>query len=925
MENHLGLPATLQRGTFVLLLWAFILQAAIIQWGAPVVTAEVSANVVRPLTSDTPAEPASPPRTCKSIDVRKPKDLTLLRNCTRVMGHVALANLQFTPIDAETLQFNFPVEEITDYLLVHRVHGLHSLKLIFPNLKIIRGRQLLFDEFALVVHENRDLTDLGLKSLLRIQAGNIRIENNPTLCYVDTVSWVYLLGNSTQQHFWHKNNKLHNHCPLCVRTKDEIVEEENTPDKLHKHCWNYYTPQEWPPTYNYIGCVNECSVRGCNRDGVCCENNCLSSCNGTDCELCANLNLNRTCVDTCPQDYYQYQKRDCITASKCLQLGWIPYADSCVEACPRNHLKTIDAYGQPFCKLLCTGNYVINTASDAESLTGCITINGSLTIELKDIKTKISELEKAMVNITEITGSLKVVKSPQLLTLHFLRNLVTIRGEQLFEDLYAFYVVDNYHLKELWTPNQNVAVLNGNIYFHFNPQLCLSKIRELEPSLKKVGSITTINVSPHSNGERVICNSKVKTLNVTLEDKNSTAIRLKIDPYTSDNIQIILGYVYYYMEAPIQNVTLYDGRHGCGHDNWRMDINPTKNVRYIISNLKPYTQYAYFVKTLTMTDYHIQVDAYSKIQYVRTLPSKPGPVRRLYYSAIDIDKVVLHWWPPRIPNGAIEKYLIHHEQVFIKKQNISLGNHPDFLKHPTACECPIINPENSGPAPSDENYYSKVQLVYEETLPNLIFVARRLDNQRVRRDATVTTCMKGINCIDDVSPISPNNMMDFPESTDSHIRRTRKSSDNESKAADEKNTTIKDEHGLEGDPNFIEAIRNFNRYQKEMERRALRAQDTGPDMFPIIKPRSVCPLFDAPVEYQLQNNCRPQEQFDGIEVPGHLHSYTLEELEPNLTYRITIRACVADMMNGCGSETTIYAETVSKSMEEFIAGLKSMD
>lgn len=71
-----------------------------------------------------------------------------------------------------------------------------------------------------------------------------------------------------------------------------------------------------------------------------------------------------------------------------------------------------------------------------------------------------------------------------------------------------------------------------------------------------------------------------------------------------------------------------------------MKVNPTKNIRYIITNLKPYTQYAYFVKTLTMTDYHIHMDAYSKIQYFRTLPSKPGPVRRIYYTAIAMDKIV---------------------------------------------------------------------------------------------------------------------------------------------------------------------------------------------------------------------------------------------------------------------------------------------
>lgn len=51
------------------------------------------------------------------------------------------------------------------------------------------------------------------------------------------------------------------------------------------------------------------------------------------------------------------------------------------------------------------------------------------------IAAKITDLDNAFVNITEITGYLKVVNSPQLLTLYFLRNLVTIRGDELVNDL----------------------------------------------------------------------------------------------------------------------------------------------------------------------------------------------------------------------------------------------------------------------------------------------------------------------------------------------------------------------------------------------------------------------------------------------------------------------------------------------------------
>lgn len=79
-----------------------------------------------------------------------------------------------------------------------------------------------------------------------------------------------------------------------------------------------------------------------------------------------------------------------------------------------------------------------------------------------------------------------------------------------------------------------------------------------------------------------------------------------------------------------------------------MDVSPTKNRRHVISNLKPYTQYAYFVKTLTRTDYHMQFDAYSSIQYFRTLPSKSGLVSRLFGTS-DYSTQIVRGFKLRVP------------------------------------------------------------------------------------------------------------------------------------------------------------------------------------------------------------------------------------------------------------------------------------
>ena len=58
----------------------------------------------------------------------------------------------------------------------------------------------------------------------------------------------------------------------------------------------------------------------------------------------------------------------------------------------------------------------------------------------------------------------------------------------------------------------------------------------------------------------------MRVLNTTVEDFNSTAVRIKVSPMGKDAFDVLLGYIYYYKVALIRNVSMYDGRHGCGHD-----------------------------------------------------------------------------------------------------------------------------------------------------------------------------------------------------------------------------------------------------------------------------------------------------------------------------------------------------------------------
>lgn len=78
---------------------------------------------------------------------------------------------------------------------------------------------------------------------------------------------------------------------------------------------------------------------------------------------------------------------------------------------------------------------------------------------------------------------------------------------------------------------------------------------------------------------------------------------------------------------PFQNITEFEGQDGCGSNSWNMvdvELRPDKesDPGVLLSALKPWTQYAIFVKafTLRVEDRHMP-GAKSKVVYIRTSPS----------------------------------------------------------------------------------------------------------------------------------------------------------------------------------------------------------------------------------------------------------------------------------------------------------------
>uniref|UniRef100_T1GS62 Receptor L-domain domain-containing protein n=1 Tax=Megaselia scalaris TaxID=36166 RepID=T1GS62_MEGSC len=227
-------------------------------------------------------------------------------------------------------------------------------------------------------------------------------------------------------------------------------------------------------------------------------------------------------------------KRECLTKEEC-------------ESRPGYFLDGLTCErGKKDTKNYCSGKIYLSTAEKIRELKYCSVINGSITIEIEDIRSNlIPELEENLMGITTIQGYLEVKNTPQITSLHFFKNLDTIVGNELLQGDIALYVVNNHYLEDIWYPNRKIQIQNGRLHFHLNPRLCYHKIKAFQPQLKSGENITIADVAPHSNGQETLCQEELE-LFVEIENYNSTAARIKLSPLIKERKTVHLGYLFYY-------------------------------------------------------------------------------------------------------------------------------------------------------------------------------------------------------------------------------------------------------------------------------------------------------------------------------------------------------------------------------------------
>ncbi|XP_058522571.1 insulin-like growth factor 1 receptor [Ochotona princeps] len=709
------------------------------------------------------------------IDIRNDfQQLKRLENCTVIEGflHILLIS------KAEDYRnYRFPkLTVITEYLLLFRVAGLESLGDLFPNLTVIRGWKLFYN-YALVIFEMTNLKDIGLHNLRNITRGAIRIEKNADLCFLSTVDWSLILDAVPNNYI--VGNKPPKECgDLCPG----VLEGKPTCEKTAIN--NEYNYRCWTANRCQKMCPSSCGKRACSDNNECCHPECLGSCyapdDNTACVACLHYYHDGTCVTSCPPNTYRFEGWRCVDRDFCANIlsvdegeGFVIHDGECMQECPSGFIR--NGSQSMFC-VPCEGpcpkvceedkkTKTIDSVNSAQMLQGCTIFKGNLLINIRRGNNIASELESFMGLIEVVTGYVKISHSHALVSLSFLKNLRLILGEEQLEGNYSFYVLDNQNLQQLWDwEHRNLTIKTGKMYFAFNPKLCVSEIYRMEDVTGTKGRQSKGDINTRNNGERASCESDILHFTNTATGKNR--IILTWHRYRPPDYRDLISFTVYYKEAPHKNVTEYDGQDACGSNSWNMvdvDLPPDKDTEpgILLQGLKPWTQYAVYVKAVTLTmveNDHIR-GAKSEILYVRTNASVPSVPLDILSASNSSSQLIVKWSAPSLPNGNLSYYIVRWQQqpqdaylyrhnycskedkIPVRKYADGMIDFEEVTENPKmevcggekgpCCACPKTEAEKQ--AEKEEAEYRKV---FENFLHNSIFVPRP---ERKRRDVTHVT------------------------------------------------------------------------------------------------------------------------------------------------------------------------------------------
>ncbi|XP_037024590.1 insulin-like peptide receptor [Bradysia coprophila] len=658
---------------------------------------------------------------CKAISIQfDPSGLLQLTNCTSIIGSLTIHSIDDFRNNTDINKYQFPkLKEITGYLLIFNVKGLTSPGQLFPNLMVIRGKELAMS-FSLVLFGNPDMAKVDLKSLISIQRGYVLIKQCPGLCYHNTVDWEALTDEDEDDLPAGKGN-------VIQATPKQCPSNESCRACENDKCWTSINCQR---SKKYFKNMTK------RMKGITCHKSCLGGCvnaTASGCDVCTKLTLNGTCVDECPSDLIIFRDTmRCITKIECMkEHRLIPFNGECRSKCPvsySNYHPDTKAF-HPFecfaceikCISRCPGSRVLGP-SDLEQFRECTVVDGSLYINLGSNMTDIYQiLEQTLGNIETINGVLTIFRSFSLTSLAFFRNLnkikvqnitSTVKGNDELSDeyqrLYGLEIYENDNLQTLfnWKETQQLEIIGGGMFIHYNSKLCMNEVHNLQNIT--VYDRTHESFGYSTNGYDESCQAtRIYAFHI-VNSYSDVQIYWNISDFGSN--RRLIGYFVYYIEAPSQNITYFSGLDACSTkktrstfkesdlpmiskakhgDVWQSVFVPFGDLKRVkgyyqmnVTNLKQYTQYAYYVRTqlsLQLKDQLINVtQGQSPVKYFKTLPDRPRPpiVRTKQKTN---ESITLEWIPSTPETELVERYFI---DVYAIIDDVNELNKRDYCQNP---------------------------------------------------------------------------------------------------------------------------------------------------------------------------------------------------------------------------------------------------
>uniref|UniRef100_A0A8C4N3W1 Tyrosine-protein kinase receptor n=1 Tax=Eptatretus burgeri TaxID=7764 RepID=A0A8C4N3W1_EPTBU len=483
--------------------------------------------------------------------------------------------------------------------------------------------------------------------------------------------------------------------------------------------------------------------------------------------------------DGTPGEHYQrtQSERDCVK--------WVLHDGECRQECPSGYVTTNKTsmtcercHG--LCPKVCyVGNKIIDSVTAAQELHGCTVVHGNLIINIRGGNNIAAELEANMGLIEEVTGCIKIKRSYALLSLMFFQNLRSIHGTMCGN--YSFYVLDNRNLQQLWNwDHHNLTIHRGKMFFHLNPKLCLSEIYRMEEVTGSKGRQAQSDISLKTNGDQASCESTI--LNFTEILTSNDKIILRWQPYRPPDYRDLLGFVVFYKEALYPNVDEFEGQDACDSNGWMsvdvdtpvlskpstpgVVVQPDNYPGTLITHLRPWTQYAIFVRAFVLTtsdEGRGNHGAKSRIIYVRTSQSAPTPPQDVVTISISTNHLIVQWNPPASPNGNSTYYILRWKRQFEDQELLYINYCRPGIKLPTRDPSSTSIDEKhrnetdadgsaNGDSCTDSNHNGKnkkdkeqaaFQKAFENFLHNEVFVPRPSRRRRSALDVTYSAKPQG--------------------------------------------------------------------------------------------------------------------------------------------------------------------------------------